>query len=111
MQGMPSAQDPTSPQVSAQQGSLYHRGISTPASVHPSDMSSGPQIKTEGIKLDPDYVQQTESSTLSQGGSSSFQPLWQDMGPFTTSLSPEFVVDNMLDSQVRHGARVVKRPG
>jgi hypothetical protein len=62
--------------------------MSTPASAHP-DLSLGQQLQTDGLKADTDYLRQTQSATLPYGGSSSFAPLWQDMGPFTTSLPPE----------------------
>lgn len=37
------------------------------------------------------------------------QQCW-DIGGSKVRYDREFVVDNMLDSQVRHGARVIKRP-
>lgn len=80
VQGTPSAQGPTSPHLD--------RRMSTPASAHP-DSSAGQHIQTDGIKADPEYTRQTQSATLPQGGSGSFAPFWQDMGPFTTSLPPE----------------------
>ena len=86
MQTAPTAQGPTSPPASAHPGSMDHRRMSTPASAHPGDSQ---HIQTDGIKPDPEYLRQTQSATLPQGGSSSFPPLWQDMGPFTTSLPPE----------------------
>ncbi|EXJ59597.1 hypothetical protein A1O7_03743 [Cladophialophora yegresii CBS 114405] len=90
MQAMPTAQGMTSPSASAQQLSADNRRLSTPTSAHP-DLSSGPQIQTDGLKADPEYQRQTQSATLPQGGSGSngFMPFWRDMGPFTTSLPPE----------------------
>lgn len=43
-------------------------------------------IETSGIKSDPDYVRQTQSAQVPQ---SQFNPYWQNMTPFTTSLPPE----------------------
>ena len=87
MQTVPTPQGPLSPPASVQQGSMDSRRMSTPASAQP-DMSSG-QLQTNGLKSDPEYLRQTQSATLPQGGQTSFAPLWQDMGPFTTSLPPE----------------------
>ena len=87
MQASPTGQGPSSPPASVHPG-VHERRMSTPASAHP-DLSSGQQIQTDGIKPDPDYLRQTQSATLPQGGSNSYAPMWQDMGPFTTSLPPE----------------------
>jgi hypothetical protein len=59
-----------------------HRRMSTPASMPPTPGA----IQTDGMKYDTDYMRQTQSATLQQGP---FPPLWQDMGPFTTTLPPE----------------------
>ena len=56
--------------------------MSTPAAVPPSSTP----INTDGTKPDPEYARQTQSATMTNGN---FAPLWQDMGPFTTSLPPE----------------------
>lgn len=52
--------------------------MSTPATIHP-------YIDTTGLKSDPEYVRQTQSAQIPP----QFNPYWQDMGPFTTSLPPE----------------------
>ncbi|OCT44027.1 hypothetical protein CLCR_00102 [Cladophialophora carrionii] len=90
MQAMPTAQGMRSPSASVQQLSTDNRRLSTPSSAHP-DLSSGPQIQTDGLKADPEYQRQTQSATLPQGGlgSNGPMPFWRDMGPFTTSLPPE----------------------
>lgn len=62
--------------------SMDHRRMSTPGAIPPSSTP----INTDGIKPDPDYGRQTQSATMPNGN---FAPLWQDMGPFTTSLPPE----------------------
>jgi hypothetical protein len=65
------------------------RRLSTPANI-PS--SPGRQsVDVNGIKPDPDYQRQTLSATPAQPQplTSNFPPVWQDMGPFTTSLPPE----------------------
>ena len=64
--------------------SLDQRRMSTPASLQPG--ASAAHIKTEGAQADPEYMRQTQSATMPTGH---FPPLWQDMGPFTTSLPPE----------------------
>ena len=66
-----------------------HRRMSTPAQVPASPGSRS--LDVTGIKPDPDYQRQTQSATPAQSGHSAgqFPPLWQDMGPFTTSLPPE----------------------
>ena len=60
------------------------RRLSTPASLQQN--SSG-TLETQNIKQDPDYQRQTQSANLGNGGN--FPPLWQDMGPFTTTLPPD----------------------
>lgn len=50
---------------------------------------STPASTTQEGKSDHDQAQQPQSATFSQNNSSFFPPLWQDMGPFTTSLPPE----------------------
>lgn len=62
--------------------SFEHRRMSTPASVPPTPGT----IKTDGVNSESDYMRQTQSATMPQGN---FPPLWQDMGPFTTTLPPE----------------------
>ena len=57
------------------------RRMSTPLvlpSAHPVPMETG------AIKPDPEYQRQTQSATFGQ-----FPSMYQDMGPFTTSLPPE----------------------
>lgn len=64
------------------------RRMSTPANI-PAASSIQP-LDTHGIKPDPEYQRQTQSATTQHMPSSSnFAPLWQNMGPFTTSLPPE----------------------
>ena len=66
-----------------------NRRMSTPAKV---SASPGPRsLDMNGVKPDPDYQRQTQSATPAQSGyhAGNFPPLWQDMGPFTTSLTPE----------------------
>ncbi len=58
---------------------LDQRRMSTPATVPP-------QINTNGLKSDPDYVRQTQSAQVTQAP---FNPYWQDISPFTSSLPPE----------------------
>lgn len=58
---------------------MDHRRMSTPAVPQTS-------IETANIKPDPDYMRQTQSAQMPQGH---FNPYWQDMTPFTTSLPPE----------------------
>ncbi|KAI1619786.1 hypothetical protein EDD37DRAFT_192462 [Exophiala viscosa] len=72
MAAVPNNQASASPQTSAPP-MLDQRRMSTPASIQPGD-----------TKPDPEYIRQTQSAT-----NGSFPPLWQDMGPFTTSLPPE----------------------
>ncbi|KAK5105408.1 hypothetical protein LTS08_001685 [Lithohypha guttulata] len=59
--------------------SLDHRRMSTPSTV-PSAIDTG------AVKADPDYLRQTQSAIIPQ---THFNPYWQDMTPFTTSLPPE----------------------
>lgn len=88
MQSMPTAQGPASPSTPAHHNSLDSRRMSTPATAGPGS-STTPHLQTDGVKADPEYLRQTQSATLPQGGPGSAPPLWQDMGPFTTSLPPE----------------------
>jgi hypothetical protein len=67
---------------SASDSSLEHRRMSTSAVAQPASTP----INTDGLKADPDYMGQTQSATVPTG---TFPPLWQDMGPFTTTLPPE----------------------
>lgn len=64
-------QGSTSPPTTNQTTMADQRRMSTPATINASD-----------VKPDPEYMRQPQSAN-------SFQPLWQDMGPFTTSLPPE----------------------
>lgn len=82
MASIPARQGRQSPPSSETPSSLDHRRLSTPASIHPGDVSTG-HVNTDGIKPDPDYLRQTQSATHT------FQSSWQDLGPFTTSLPPE----------------------
>ncbi len=65
------------------------RRMSTPATI--STPNGSRSLDTDGVKPDPDYQRQTQSSTTGphMQSSGNFAPLWQDMGPFTTSLPPE----------------------
>jgi hypothetical protein len=87
VQNIPTVNGSTSPAATTRPNPMDRR-MSTPASAHP-DLTSGQALKTEGVKPDPDYLRQTQSATLPQAGSHSYPPMWQDMGPFTTSLPPE----------------------
>lgn len=58
---------------------IDHRRMSTPAIIPP-------QINTSGLKSEADYLRHTQSAQVTQAP---FNPYWQDMGPFTTSLPPE----------------------
>jgi len=64
-------QGSTSPSTTTQTTMVDQRRMSTPAAINASD-----------AKADSEYMRQTQSTT-------NFPPLWQDMGPFTTSLPPE----------------------
>lgn len=89
MASLPNNKGPTSPNVSIQTPSLDQRRLSTPTNIHSSGetQQSGHAIDTDSIKPDLDYLRQTQSATFPQSGP--FPPLWQDAGPFTTSLPPE----------------------
>lgn len=65
--------------------SSHERRMSTPADVASSGLSQ--PLKTDDIKPDPDHQRLTQSART--GMSDTFPPIWQDMGPFTTALSPE----------------------
>jgi hypothetical protein len=69
---------------------LGGRRMSTPAGIPSSPGSWSADVN--GIKpAAPDYQKQTQSATAAQSGhlAGNFPPVWQDMGPFTTSLPPE----------------------
>ena len=75
-------QQPISPTVARQHD---HRSMSTPSGQNPAMSQT---LDTEAVHPDPEYQRQTQSaSTVPPMGS--YAPLWQDMGPFTTSLPPE----------------------
>jgi hypothetical protein len=78
------AQMSSSAAPNATSSSANGRRLSTPASLQHSPSSA---LDTQDIKQDPDYQSQTQSATLGNGGK--FPPLWQDMGPFTTTLPPD----------------------
>lgn len=62
------------------------RRMSTPAGgVSPPPLAR--LLNTDATKPDPDDQRQTQSAR--PGMSHPYPPLWQDMGPFTTSLPPE----------------------
>lgn len=61
------------------------RRLSTPAGLASPALQR--PLQTNDIKPDPEYQRQTQSARPSMF--SPFPPLWQDMGPFTTSLPPE----------------------
>lgn len=65
---------------STQNRALEQRRMSTPAGAVKTN-----QIKTEG-QSDADYARQSQSATLPMG---TYPPLWQDMGPFSTTLPPD----------------------
>ena len=79
----------TSQSPSMPSNPLDHRRMSTPAKVPTSPGSRS--LDVNGVKPDPEYQSQTRSATVAQSaqGAGNFPPLWQDMGPFTTSLPPE----------------------
>jgi hypothetical protein len=58
--------------------------MSTPASLQ---QTSSQTLDTDNVKQDPDYQRQTQSASVANNGN--FPPLWEDMGPFTTTLSPD----------------------
>lgn len=58
---------------------MDHRRMSTPAVPQTA-------LETGNIKPDPEYMRQTQSAQIPQAH---FNPYWQDMAPFTTSLPPE----------------------
>ena len=68
---------------------LGGRRMSTPAKIPSSPGSRSADVN--GIKPDPDYQRQMQSATAVQSAhlAGNFPPVWQDMGPFTTSLPPE----------------------
>jgi hypothetical protein len=72
-----------SPGHSNPRQSMDNRRMSTPSTIH---QGGSKQIDTSNAHGDSDYMRQTQSATLPHG---QFPPLWQDMGPFTTSLPPE----------------------
>ncbi len=61
------------------------RRMSTPADTTSPALSR--PLKTDDIKPDPDHQRQTQSAMAAMP--QPYQPFWQDMGPFTTSLPPE----------------------
>jgi hypothetical protein len=78
------AQSPSMPS-----NNLNHRRMSTSAKI---PTSPGPRsLDVNGVKPNLDHQRQTQSATAVQSGQipGNFPPLWQDMGPFTTSLPPE----------------------
>lgn len=78
------SQSPSMPSVTPD-----HRRMSTPAKLPTSLGSRSPDVHS--IKPDPEYQRLAQSATVGQSGhmTANFPPLWQDMGPFTTSLPPE----------------------
>jgi hypothetical protein len=79
----------TSQSPSMPSNTLDQRRMSTPAKIPASPGSHS--LDVNGIKPDPDPQRQTQSATAAQAGqlTGNFPPLWQDIGPFTTSLPPE----------------------
>ncbi|KIX06809.1 uncharacterized protein Z518_04785 [Rhinocladiella mackenziei CBS 650.93] len=80
--------DPTSPSGSVPPGPFNHRRMSTTASLQHGDISTDHQISTDGMKMDSEYLRRTPFTIFPSVGATSFSPLWEDMGPFTTSLPP-----------------------
>jgi len=68
---------------------LGGRRMSTPAKIPSSPGSRSADVN--GITPHSDYQRQIQSATAVQSGhlAGNFAPVWQDMGPFTTSLPPE----------------------
>jgi hypothetical protein len=75
--------------LSIPSNTLGGRRMSTPAKIPSSPGSRSADVN--GIKPDPDYQRQIQSATAAQSANlaGNFPPVWQDMGPFTTSLPPE----------------------
>ncbi|KEF62611.1 uncharacterized protein A1O9_00584 [Exophiala aquamarina CBS 119918] len=88
MASLPNNKAPASPNLTIQTP-LDQRRLSTPTNIHTNGetQQAGHGIDTNNIKPDPDYLHQAQSATFPPSGS--FPPLWQDIGPFTTSLPPE----------------------
>lgn len=74
---------------SMQTASPEQRRMSTPVTTGATNRSQS--LDTDSIKPDPDYQRQTQSAASGQNmlPTGNFPPLWQNMGPFTTSLPPE----------------------
>lgn len=77
---------PTAPNASSDtpSGSLDNRRMSTPAVLQ---QSSSQILDTKDVKQEPDSQRQTQSASITNSGN--FPPLWQDIGPFTTTLPPD----------------------
>lgn len=72
-----------SPAQSNPRQSMDNRRLSTPSI---GQAGASKQIDTSNGHNDGDYSRQSQSATLPHG---QYPPLWQDMGPFTTTLPPE----------------------
>ncbi|EXJ67016.1 uncharacterized protein A1O5_09662 [Cladophialophora psammophila CBS 110553] len=81
-------QESTSPSTPSPPGSMEHGQFSTPASTRLTDNVSRQHVKIEKLQADLDSLPQTQCATMPQSISTPFAPLWQDMGPFATSLPP-----------------------
>ena len=61
-----------------------NRRMSTPASLEPSKSQT---LEAKDVKQDPDYQRPSQPAPVANNGN--YPPLWQDMGPFTTTLPPD----------------------
>ncbi|KIY02619.1 uncharacterized protein Z520_01084 [Fonsecaea multimorphosa CBS 102226] len=86
----PTEQEPTSPPAPVHPpGPMEPANVSFPAPTQVGDNFSGQRIKDQSSRADLECPPQGQSATSPQSRQASFTPLWQDMGPFTTSLPPE----------------------
>ncbi|KIW28511.1 uncharacterized protein PV07_08170 [Cladophialophora immunda] len=69
--------------------SMDQRKLSIPASTQVADNFPGQHIGGQGSRANFEFPPQAQSGASPQSRTTSFTPLWQDMGPFTTSLPPE----------------------
>ncbi|KIW89057.1 uncharacterized protein Z519_10542 [Cladophialophora bantiana CBS 173.52] len=82
-------QEATLPLAPAPPGSVEHGQFSTTASTQLADKESRQHVKIEKLQADLESLPQTQCATMTHSGLTSFPPLWQNMGPFTTSLPPD----------------------
>lgn len=86
---LPSGQPGTPNRSPAQAANALHqRRMSMPAAS--SSAATTPALNTDGLpSADPEQQRQTQSANVAGKQPDNFPPLWQDTGPFTTSLPPE----------------------